>query len=137
MAKAELKTQQNDSSVQTFLNSVADEKRRTDALAMLKLIQEVTGHEPKMWGPSVVGFGVRRLKYESGRELDWMVVGFSPRKQDLTLYLAGGLEPLQTHLQKLGKHKTGKGCLYIKRLEDIDLPTLRSLVKQSVESVTA
>ena len=136
MAKAELKTQQNDSSVQTFLNTVADEKRRKDALAVLELMQEVTGLEPKMWGSSIVGFGSYHYKYASGREGDSLLVGFSPRKQDLTIYINSGFEQHPELMQKLGKYKTGKVCLYVKKLEDIDLPTLRGLVKESVDSVT-
>ena len=136
MARAELKTQQNDSSVQTFLNAVTDEKRRKDALAILELMQEVTGFEPKMWGSSIVGFGSYHYKYASGREGDSLLVGFSPRKQDLTIYINSGFEQHPELMQKLGKYKTGKVCLYVKKLEDIDLPTLRDLVKESVDHVT-
>jgi hypothetical protein len=128
-----IKTTQNDSSVQDFLETLA-ESRRKDALALLGIMQEITGFEPKMWGPSIVGFGVRQLKYASGRELEWMLVGFSPRKQDFSLYLTGSLEAYQTHLQQLGKHKAGKGCLYIKRLEDVSIAVLRSLIKDAAQS---
>jgi hypothetical protein len=97
------------------------------------MMHEVTGEEPKMWGPSIVGFGSYHYKYESGREGDTIVAGFSPRKQNLTLYLMGGLDEYGELLGRLGKHKTGKGCLYINKLQDVDLNTLRELIRQSVE----
>jgi hypothetical protein len=134
MAKAEPKTRQNDSSVQDFLAAVANENRRKDAQTVLKLMQQVTGFEPTMWGPSIVGFGSYHYKYASGREGDSMLVGFSPRKQDLTVYINGGFEQHPELMEKLGKFKTGKVCLYIKKLEDIHLPTLRELVQASVKS---
>ena len=130
---AELKTKQTDESVTEFLNGVPDEKKRQDSFAILELMTEVTGSEPRMWGESIVGFGSYHYRYASGREGDWFVTGFSPRKQNLTLYIMAGFHNYDQLLQNLGKHKTGKSCLYIKRLEDVDLDTLRKLVSQSVQ----
>ena len=130
---AELKTKQTDESVTEFLNGVPDEKKRQDSFAILELMTEVTGAEPRMWGESIVGFGSYHYRYASGREGDWFVTGFSPRKQNLTLYIMAGFDNYEQLLQNLGKHKTGKSCLYIKRLEDVDLDTLRELVSQSVQ----
>ena len=132
---AELKTKPNDQSVEAFLNSLEDEKKRQDSFTILKLMQAVTQMEPKMWGDSIVGFGSYHYKYASGREGDWFLTGFSPRKQNLTLYIMAGFDQYDDLLQDLGKFKTGKSCLYIKRIEDVDLSTLRNLVKQSVEHV--
>ncbi len=135
---AELKTKLNDGSVEDFLNSVADEKRRQDSFKVLEMMREITGEEPKMWGASIVGFGTYRYKYASGREGDWMVTGFSPRKQNLTLYIMPGFALYGGLLQKLGKHKTSRGgCLYLNKLENIDLAVLRELVTQSVAHVKA
>ena len=132
MAKAELKTQVNDASVTEFLNSVADEQKRNDCLEVLKMMKQVTKEEPKMWGSSIVGFGSYHYKGKSGREGEWMLTGFSPRKQNLTLYLMGGFDTHTDLLQKLGKFTTGAGCLYIKRLEDVDKKVLKELVQASV-----
>lgn len=129
---AELKTKQNDGSVKDFLNSVEDEKKRMASFVICDLMQEVTGAEPKMWGDSIVGFGNYHYKYASGREGDWFVTGFSPRKRNLTLYIMSGFSEYDHLLQELGKHKTGKGCLYINKIEDVDLDVLGDLVKQSV-----
>lgn len=133
---AELKTQKNDASVEDYLNAVANEKRREDSFVVNDLMKEVTGEEPAMWGDSIVGFGSYRYKYASGREGEWPVIGFSPRKQNLTLYIMDGFEDYDSLLEKLGKHKTGKSCLYINKLEDVDLHTLRELIKRSVEHVS-
>ncbi|MBI5564775.1 MAG: DUF1801 domain-containing protein [Chloroflexi bacterium] len=130
---AELKTKPTDQSVEDFLNTIPDEQKRADAFAVSKLMKQVTRSEPQMWGSSIVGFGRYHYKYASGREGDWPLVGFSPRKQNLTLYLMLGAGDYAGLLKKLGKHKTGKGCLYINRLADVDLPTLKELVKQSVK----
>jgi hypothetical protein len=132
---AELKTKKTDDSVEAFLNSVEHDKRRTDAFKVLDLMKEVTGEAPKMWGSSIVGFGDYRYKYESGREGEWFLAGFSPRKQNLTLYVMAGFDEYDDLLSKLGKYNTGKSCLYINKLEDVDLPTLKQLVKKSVEHV--
>ncbi len=129
---AELKTKLNDASVEAFLNSVADERKRGDAFTILAMMQEISSEEPRMWGDAIVGFGSYHYKYASGREGDWFVIGFSPRKQNLTLYFMSGLEHQGELLQKLGKHSTGKGCLYIKRLDDVDLPTLKQMIARAV-----
>jgi hypothetical protein len=129
---AENKTQETDQSVQTFLEGVEDERKRADSFALVQLIQGVTGELPRMWGSAIVGFGKYHYRYESGREGESMLVGFSPRKQNLTLYVAG-LDELGDLLGRLGKHKTGKGCLYINRLADVDTSVLRELVQCSYE----
>lgn len=130
---AELKTKKNEASVEAFLNSVSDEKKRTDSFAVLELMREVTGDEPAMWGTSIVGFGSYDYTYASGREGNWFLVGFAPRKRNLTLYIMAGFEQYDTLLAQLGKYKTGKSCLYINRLEDVDIAVLRELVRQSVD----
>lgn len=134
---AELKTKENTASVEKFLNNVADEQRRKDCFRLLEIMKAETKAEPAMWGTSIVGFGGHQYKYESGRELEWFLVGFAPRKQDLTLYIMGGLERYPSLMKKLGKHKTGKSCLYIKKLEDVDLSTLKQLIKESVADLRA
>ena len=125
---AELKTQLTGASVKAFFDAVPDPERRADCRQVAKLMQQVTGAKPAMWGPSIVGFGRQTLKYASGRELDWFLAGFSPRKQDLVLYLLGGYEGQAALLKRLGKHKTGKSCLYIRRLADVDLAVLKQLI---------
>jgi Domain of unknown function (DU1801) len=135
MAKQTPKTQENNSSVLDFLSEISDEKRRLDALAILELLQQVTGLKAKMWGSSIVGFGKIHYSYASGHQGETMLVGFSPRKYEFTIYINSGFASFDGLMQKLGKYKTGKICLYIKKLEDIDLPTLRELVQRSVEEV--
>jgi hypothetical protein len=135
MAKAELKTQPNDISVEDFLNEISDGQKREDSREISALMEKITGEKPKMWGGSIVGFGLRHLKYESGRELDWMETGFSPRKQNLTLYIMDGFAKYDELLAGLGKHKTGKSCLYIKRLSDVDKTVLENLIKESIEKL--
>ena len=132
---AELKTKATNESVEEFFNSIPDAERREDCFAIAKLMEEITGHKPTMWGPSIVGFGSYHYKYASGREGDWLVTGFSPRKKDLTLYIMMGFEKHQELMKQLGKHSIGKSCLYIKRLSDIHLPTLRKLIKTSVKQL--
>jgi len=132
---AELKTKATNESVTAFLNKVTDKDRRDDCFAVLEIMKDVTGEEPKMWGPSIVGFGRYHYKYESGREGEWMITGFSPRKGDLTLYIMPGLDVFPDLMKRLGKFKTGKSCLYIKKLEDVDPGVLRQLVKQSVKKM--
>ncbi len=129
---SELKTKPNDGSVAAYLNSIEHDRKRADSWKILELMQEVTGAEPKMWGDSIVGFGNYRYKYASGREGDWFLTGFAPRKQNLTLYIMAGFDQYDELLEKLGKHKTGKSCLYINKLADIDLDVLENLVHQSV-----
>lgn len=131
---AELKTKPSDNSVEAFLNGIEDEKKRQASFTILDLMRQVTGAEPKMWGDSIVGFGDLHYKYASGREGDWFPVGFSPRKANLTLYLSGGLDVQADLLSKLGKYKTGKGCVYINKLEDVNLDVLREMVARSVNT---
>jgi len=135
MAKAELKTKVNDASVMKFLSSVTDEQKRNDSLAILKMMKQVTKEEPKMWGSSIVGFGSFHYKGKSGREGDWMLTGFSPRKQNLTVYIIGGFDAHVALLKKLGKFTTSMGCLYIKALSDVDQKVLKELVQASVKKV--
>lgn len=130
---AELKTQKNDGDVRAFLQSVENEKRREDSFKVLKLMSDVLDEEPTMWGSSIVGFGDYHYKYASGREGHWFLCGFSPRKQNLTLYIMSGFDGYSQLMAKLGKYKTGKSCLYINKLEDIDEDVLRTLVKKSAQ----
>ena len=132
---AELKTKQNDQNVEAFLNSVEDERKRQDSFIILELMKEATGEQPKMWGDSIIGFGNYHYRYGSGREGDWFLTGFSPRKQNLTLYIMSGFQEYDELLMRLGKYKTGKACLYINTVADIDLPTLKELVRQSAEHI--
>lgn len=133
MAKSELKTRVNEASVTDFINSITDEQKRKDCFEILKLMKQVTKEEPKMWGASIVGFGSYHYKGKSGREGDWMLTGFSPRKQNLTLYLMGGFDTHTALLKKLGKFTTSVGCLYIKKLDDVDKKILKELVQASVK----
>ena len=128
---AELKTKLNDGSIEDFLNTVEDEQKRKDCLEIVKIMKQVTKEEPKMWGPSIIGFGSYHYKYESGREGDMMQIGFSPRKQNITLYVGLGDNTENPLLKKLGKHTTGKGCLYIKKLADVDKQVLQDLITNS------
>jgi len=132
MANAELKTKLNNASVPKFLSKVKDPRRRKDCQAVVKIMKAATKSPPKMWGTSIVGFGTYHYVGKSGREGDWMLTGFSPRKQNLTLYIMAGFKPYPALMKKLGKHKTGGACLYINKLEDIHIPTLKRLVKESV-----
>ena len=130
---AELKTKKTEASVEDFLNQIRDEETQRDCFEIAKMMKQVTRSDPKMWGSSIIGFGSRHLKYASGRELDWMLIGFSPRKTNITLYITGGLEKQTALLDKLGKHSTGKGCLYIKKLKDVDTKVLKKLINASVK----
>jgi hypothetical protein len=125
------KTVSNDQSVEQFLNAVTDEQKRKDSFTIVGLMQQITGLEPQMWGSSIIGFGSQHYKYDSGREGDMPRVGFSPRKQNLTLYITDRFEHYDDLFKQLGKHTTGKSCLYIKRLNDIDMPTLKTLIEAS------
>ena len=133
---AELKTKKNEASVDAFLRGIPDPKQREDAFRVMELMREITGEEPKMWGSSIVGFGSYLYKYPSGREGEWFLTGFSPRRGNLTLYLMQGFDQFRPLLQRLGKFKTGKSCLYIKRLADVDLTTLGELVRATVAYLT-
>lgn len=130
---AELKTKPNKLSVEKFLNSVKDEKKKADSFKVLELMKKITKEEPVMWGPSIVGFGKYHYKYASGREGEFFVTGFSPRKQNLTLYIMSGFKKYDGLMKKLGKYKTGSSCLYINKLEDVDLKVLKSLITESVK----
>ncbi len=130
---AELKTKLNNASVDKFIKSIKDEQAQMDCFKILDIMKKATKAEPKMWGTSIVGFGNYHYKYASGREGDWFLVGFSPRKQNLTLYLMGGLQGNEELLAGLGKYSTGKGCLYIKKLEDVNIKVLKELVNRSVK----
>jgi len=130
----ENKTRKTKASVTAFINGIADEARRKDCRAVLKLMKNATGAPPRMWGPSIVGFGDLRYKYDSGREGDWFLAGFSPRKDSLTLYLVPGLHAHAARLQSLGKYKAGKSCLYIKRLSDVDQTVLQQLIADGVKA---
>ena len=130
---AENKTKATNKSVTKFLNGIADVQRRADCFALLELMQKATRAEPKMWGSAIVGVGDYHYKYESGRENDWFTIGFSPRKQNLTLYSMGGFTQFEELLSKLGKHKLGKGCLYINKLDEVNVPTLKKLIGESVK----
>lgn len=132
---AELKTKRNRKSAKKLLDGVKDAGRREAAFKIMALMQEVTGEQPEMWGDSIVGFGTYRYEYESGRSGEWFLTGFSPRKANLTLYIMSGFSRYRELLGKLGKHKTGKSCLYINHLDDIDTKVLRRLVKESVAHV--
>jgi uncharacterized protein DUF1801 len=132
---AELKTKRNDASVDDFLNAIKDEQVRKDCQAIADIMQKATKAKPQMWGSAIVGFGSRRYKYASGREIDWMLIAFSPRKQNITLYVSSGFEGYDELMAGLGKHSCGKGCIYIKRLSDVHLPTLKKLIKGSVKHI--
>lgn len=131
----EPKTKLNNASVSDFLNTIEDIQKREDAFAVLKIMQDITKQEPKMWGTAIIGFGTYHYVYASGREGDWMQVGFSPRKSALTLYIMSGFSAYDDLMKDLGKYKTGKSCLYIKKLSDIDIKVLKKLVRESVKYI--
>lgn len=136
MAKAEIKTKVSDASVAKFLDGLDDEQQRTDAFTVLEMMRRITGEEPKMWGTAIVGFGEMMWKSPAtDREVDWLKIGFSPRKANLSLYVLHKSPKQPELLEKLGKHKTGKGCLYIKRLADVDEKVLEKLIADSFESM--
>ena len=130
---AEAKTKPTKQSVEKFINTIPDEQARADCTTISRLMSEATRAAPQMWGGSIVGFGLREIKYAGGRTGDWPIIGFSPRKQNLTLYVgASGQDP--GLLKKLGKHTVGKGCLYIKRLSDVEIPTLNKIIKAAAKT---
>ena len=131
------KTKPTAISVETFLDGLTDASKQADALALIDLMGKATGEKPVMWGPSIIGFGSYHYRYESGREGDSPIIGFSPRKSALVLYIVPGFREAEPLLTKLGKHTTGKSCLYVKRLADVDPGILRKLVDQSVAAVRA
>lgn len=132
---AELKTKPSRQSVSAFLKSVDNEQRRKDSQELLKMMKQVTGKAPKMWGDSIVGFGTYHYKYKTGREGDWMVTGFSPRKQNLTVYIMPGFSKYQALLKKLGKFKTSVSCLYLNKLDDVDRKVLKQLVTRAYQDM--
>jgi hypothetical protein len=132
MGKAEIKTKQTDASVDDFLNRVADEEQRADAKKIVSMMKRITGEEPRMWGAAIIGFGNRvYTSPATGRQVDWMKIGFSPRKGNLSLYVLNGSPDQAKLLEKLGKHKTGKGCLYVKRLSNVDESLLEKVISSA------
>lgn len=129
---SDLKTQSTDVDPFEFIESVPHPQRKADALIICKLMEKLTGEAPLMWGPSIVGFGQYRLRYPNGREIDWMLCGFSPRKQNLSIYIMSGFDNQAERLAKLGKHKTGASCLYINKLQDVDMEVLEEMIAASV-----
>jgi hypothetical protein len=132
----EIQTRQNKGSVEAFINSVTEEQKRKDSFTLVEMMRNATGEEPRMWGSSLIGFGKYRYKSPAtGREVDWLKIGFSPRKANLSLYLTMDIKKHAEKLQKLGKHKTGVGCLYINKLEDVDVDVLKDLIETSLKNV--
>lgn len=132
---AEIKTKETSASVVDFINSVTDEQKRKDSFVILEMMKKASGEEPKMWGSSLIGFGNKRYKSPAtGREVDWMLIGFSPRKTNLSLHLTINIQEHTAALNKLGKHKTGAGCLYINKLEDIDLKVLKGIIDAALKN---
>ncbi len=130
----EIKTKQTSASVEAFINTIEDKQKREDSLVLLEMMKKASGEEPKMWGASMVGFGQKRYKSPAtGREVDWFLIGFSPRKANLSLHLTMDIQKQADSLAKLGKHKTGKGCLYINRLADVDLKVLKGMIDTSLK----
>jgi hypothetical protein len=130
---AELKTKPTEVTVESFLDNITDEKVRNDCFTLIRLMEKVTGEKAKMWGPGIIGFGKYHYKYDSGREGEICLTGFSPRKGNLSLYVKGGSPGQEELLTSLGKYKAGKGCLYVKKLDDIDLSVLESMVERTVD----
>ena len=129
------KTKETKASVASFLNAIEDKRKRSDAKKVAAMMRKATGKRAKMWGAAIVGYGNYHYKYASGREGDWILVGFSPRKQNMVVYIVSGFKTHAALMKKLGKHKTGKSCLYINKLADVDLETLRELIQQSVDHI--
>ena len=130
---AEIKTKPTSASVEDFINSVKDEQKRKDSFVLLEMMKKATGEEPILWSSSVIGFGIKRYKSPTtGREVDWLRIGFSPRKANLSLYISVGIKEHAAALKKLGKHKTGVGCLYINKLEEIDMKVLKGMIDVSL-----
>lgn len=132
---SENKTKPTDVDINEFLNKIENPAQTEDTLKIIKMMKEITGEEPKLWGDSIIGFGEYRYKYASGREGDWFLTGVSPRKNNTTLYLSYGFENHSDLMGELGKYKTGKACLYIKKLEDINEAALKKLISRSAEEV--
>ena len=134
---SELKTQRTNQSVDEFLLTIPDEQKRRDCITLVDLMQEATGSKPVMWSSGIVGFGTYRYHYASGRSGEWLLTGFAPRKQNITLYIMAGFEQYNDLMQRLGTYKTGKSCLYIKRLADVDVAVLKQLVVESAKHMAA
>lgn len=133
---AEIKTKPTAASVEDFINAVQDEQKRKDSFVILEMMKTASGEEPKMWGSSIIGFGDRRYKSPAtGREVDWLRIGFSPRKANLSLYISVGIKEHAAALERLGKHKTGVGCLYINKLEDVDIKVLKGMIEASLKHI--
>lgn len=132
---AELKTKVTNASVTTFLDGIADERKKRDCFALVAMMKAATKAKPEMWGPSIVGFGRFTYTYPNGKDAEWFVVGFSPRKANLTLYIMPGVERYADLLKKLGRHTTGKSCLYVRTLDDLHLPTLKAMVKTAFKEM--
>ena len=133
---AKNKTTQTDNSVPEFINSVENEVKRNDSFKLIEIFKSITGHDPKMWGPSIIGFGSYHYKYESGHEGDMPLAGFSPRKDSLVLYFSPEFEKREELSLQLGKHKSSKACVYVKRLDDIEIPILKKMIKNSMDYTT-
>lgn len=129
----ENKTRPSDANVETYIAAISDEQKRDDCRSLASLLQQITGEPPILWGDSIIGFGQYHYEYDSGHQGDAPLIGFSPRKREFAIYIMSGFEPLQSHLNKLGKHKTGKSCLYVKRLSDINLKALAELMTESLK----
>jgi len=135
---AEIKTKPTAASVEDFINTVHSEQKRKDSFVLLEMMKKASGDDPKMWGSSIIGFGNKRYKSpKTGREVDWLLIGFSPRKANLSLYLTVSLKEHAAALKKLGKHKRGVGCLYINKLEDVDLKVLKGMIEASLKTGSA
>ena len=131
---AEIKTKPTSASVEDFINAVKDEQKRKDSLVILEMMKKAIGEAPKMWGSSIIGFGNVRLKSpKTGREVDWLQIGFSPRKTNISLYITGDVKQLAAHLKQLGKHKTGVGCIYINKLADVDIKVLKGMIAAALK----
>lgn len=131
---SDLKTRPTDEKPETFIEKVEHPTRKADSYELLKMMKEVTNKDPVMWGSSIVGFGSYHYKYASGREGEWLKTGFSPRKRNLSVYISSGFDGYESLLEKLGKHRLGKGCLYINKLADVDKDVLRKIIQKSHES---
>ena len=132
---AKIKTTETAKSVTSFINAVSDKTKRDDSFRIIEIMQSQTGFEPKMWGPSIVGFGSYHYKYDSGHEGDMLIVGFSPRSTAIVFYIPATPEKKEAFLKKFGKHKTGKGCIYIKKLEDIDIEILKKMITNGIRHI--
>lgn len=132
---SELRTKQNDADVEAFLGAVGNDRRREDSFTVLELMKRITGEEPRMWGTAIVGFGTYRYRYASGRSGEWPRIGFSPRKQNLTVYVMPGFSNHDELLSRLGKHRTGKSCLYINKLADIDMGVLEEVIGSALDAM--